>query len=152
MSSNKSKVSNDNRQLSLFEDTTQTPFDRIKHIDEKGECWYARELQPVFDYDTWRRFEETIERAKISCEVSGYLVSEHFAEVGKTIPMPKGAKKLVIDYRLTRYACYLIAMNGDPRKKVIADAQTYFAVQTRKQELIDQNQTNLINSYRLYSP
>lgn len=113
-------------------------FESIKHINEDGqEYWYARELQIVLEYKQWRRFKETIERAKISCEASGYTVSDHFADVGKTIPMPKGAKREVDDFMLSRYACYLIVMNGDPRKEVIAVGQTYFAVKTRQQELID---------------
>ena len=118
--------------------TTEKTFEDIKHIDENGaEFWYARELQVVLDYKQWRRFEQVIEKAKISCENSNINAFEHFADVGKTIKMPKGAVKNINDYKLSRYACYLIAQNGDSRKKVIALAQTYFAVQTRKQELTE---------------
>lgn len=107
-------------------------FENIKHIDEDGnEFWYARELQHVLEYTQWRRFENVIDKAKIACENSNIIVDEHFANVGKTIKMPKGASKNVSDYRLSRYACYLVAQNGDSRKEVIALAHTYFAIQTR---------------------
>ena len=113
-------------------------FEDIKHIDENGvEFWYARELMPVLQYSNWQNFEKIIDKAKISCENSGISVLEHFTDVSKTIKMPKGAEKKILDYKLTRYACYLIAQNGDARKKVIALAQTYFAVQTRKQEITE---------------
>ena len=112
-------------------------FESIKHINENGqEFWYARELQIALDYSQWRRFSETIERAKTACKKSGNDIEEHFAEVGKTIEMPKNARKEIQDYELSRYACYLIVMNGDSRKEVIAVGQTYFAVKTRQQELI----------------
>ena len=112
-------------------------FESIKHINENGqEFWYARELQIALDYSQWRRFNETIERAKVACKKSGNDIEEHFAEVGKTIEMPKNAQKEIPDYELSRYACYLIVMNGDSRKEVIALGQTYFAVKTRQQELI----------------
>lgn len=114
----------------------ESPFDSIRHINEYGaEYWDARELMPVLGYKQWRRFADTIDRAKVSCEVSGNTVSDHFADVGKTIAMPKGATKTISDYHLSRYACYLIAMNGDPRKEAIALAQSYFAIKTREQEL-----------------
>jgi DNA-damage-inducible protein D len=113
-------------------------FESIKHINENGqEFWYARELQIALDYSQWRRFNETIERAKTACEKSENDINEHFAEVGKTIEMPKNAQKEIQDYELSRYACYLIVMNGDSRKEVIALGQTYFAVKTRQQELIE---------------
>ena len=113
-------------------------FEQIKHVNEnEQEFWYARELQEVLEYKQWRRFEDTIERAKNSCQNSGNEISDHFAAVGKTIDMPKGAKKVIKDYMLSRYACYLIVMNGDSRKDVIALGQTYFAIKTRQQELIE---------------
>ena len=123
----------------------KSKFDELAHIDEQSgvEFWYARELQPAFQYAQWRRFAETIERAKIACKNSGNIVENHFADVGKTIPMPKNASKQIPDVKLTRYACYLIAQNGDPRKEEIAFAQSYFAQQTRKQELIEQHMQNL---------
>jgi DNA-damage-inducible protein D len=102
------------------------------------EFWFARDLQKLLDYDKWENFVNVIEKAKIACKNSGQNVPDHFPEVRKTIAMPKGATKEIEDYMLTRYACYLIAQNGDPRKESIAFAQSYFAIQTRKQELIEQ--------------
>ena len=111
-------------------------FEDIKHIDENEiEFWYARKLMPILQYSNWQNFEKIIGKAKISCENSDISVCDHFIDINKTIKMPKGAEKTIKDYKLTRYACYLIAQNGDSRKKVIALAQTYFAVQTRKQEI-----------------
>lgn len=110
-------------------------FEQIKHFNEENyEYWLARELQITLQYTKWANFNKVIETAKIACKISGHLVSDHFAEVGKMIILAKGAKRKVLDYRLTRYACYLIVMNGDPRKEVIALGQTYFAVKTRQQE------------------
>ena len=111
-------------------------FESIKHIDELGnEYWKARELMPVLQYSNWQNFEKIIDKSKIACENSGLDVLEHFTDVSKTIFMPKTASKEINDYRLSRYACYLIAQNGDSRKKTIALAQTYFAIQTRKMEI-----------------
>ena len=120
--------------------TMKQTFDDIMHTTDDGsvEFWYARELMESLGYATWRRFKEAVERAKESCEGAGIEVSDHFAGVGKMIDLPKGAKRKVDDIMLTRYACYLIAQNGDPRKEEIAFAQSYFAVQTRKQELIEE--------------
>lgn len=113
-------------------------FEDIKHIDENNvEYWYARELMSILQYSKWQNFEKILDKAKTSCENSDISVFEHFTDVSKTIKMPKGAEKTIIDCKLTRYACYLIAQNGDPRKEVIALAQTYFAVQTRKQEITE---------------
>ena len=115
-------------------------FESIKHIDEKGmEYWEARELKDILDYTEWRKFENVIEKAKISCKNSELDISNHFVEVDKMVNIGSGAKRIQKDYKLSRYACYLIAQNGDSRKKVISLAQTYFAVQTRRQELIEKN-------------
>ena len=119
-------------------------FESIKHIDENGiEYWYARELQDVLEYTQWRRFENVINKSKISCKKSGFSVIDHFADVGKMVQIGSGAEKEIKDYKLTRYACYIIAQNGDPRKEVIALAQTYFAVQTRKQEITEKEYSML---------
>ena len=113
-------------------------FDNIKHVNEYGqEFWYARELQPVLEYSQWRYLKEAIERAKTACNNSGQNVADHFAEVRKMVDIGSNAKRSVEDYELSRYACYLIVMNGDPRKEIIALGQTYFAVKTRQQELIE---------------
>ncbi|MCK9467368.1 MAG: DNA damage-inducible protein D [Candidatus Absconditabacterales bacterium] len=102
------------------------------------EFWLARDLQKLLGYVKWDNFWDVLQKAKISCNNSGYLISDHFADVRKTIKMPKGATKEIADFMLTRYACYLIAQNGDPRKSQIAFAQTYFATQTRQFEIIQQ--------------
>jgi DNA-damage-inducible protein D len=121
--------------LKRYSDQT---FEEIKHIDENGaEFWFARELQIVLDYSEWRNFENVLEKAKIACQNSRNAVADHFVDVNKTIALAKKAERDIQDYRLSRYACYLIVMNGDPRKEVIAIGQTYFAVKTRQQELID---------------
>lgn len=118
----------------------KSSFDTIVQISEEGnvEFWYARDLMKLLGYERWENFDKAIVRAMESCEASGILVSDHFREVTKLIIAGKGAKRPVKDYMLTRYACYLIAQNGDPKKEEIAFAQSYFAVQTRKQELIEE--------------
>ena len=111
-------------------------FEEIKHYDEDGcEFWYARELMGVLQYAKWQNFKKIIDRAMIACENSEISTKDCFTDVDKPIISGKGKEELIEDYKLNRYACYLIAQNGDSRKKVIALAQTYFAIQTRKQEI-----------------
>lgn len=102
------------------------------------ECWSARDLQVLLGYLKWENFEKVIVKAKEVCKNAGEQVDDHFPDVRKTIAMPKGAEKVIIDLALTRYACYLIAQNGDSRKEEIAFAQNYFAVQTRRAEVVEQ--------------
>lgn len=113
-------------------------FEDIVHREDDTEYWLARELQPLLDYAKWSNFEQVIEKARVACATAGQPVGDHFADVGKMVDVGSGAQREVTDIALSRYACYLIAQNGDPRKEAIAFAMTYFAVQTRKQELIEQ--------------
>ena len=113
-------------------------FDDIRHEADGIEYWYARELMKLLDYVQWRNFDNAINKAMISCENNGNVAEDHFSRINNTIEVGNGALREVEDYMLTRYACYLIAENGDPRKEQIAFAQSYFAVQTRKQELIEE--------------
>ena len=131
-------------EISKKENYTNANFEDIKHIDESGiEFWYARELQLVLNYKEWRKFENVINKAKESCKNSDISVLDCFVDVDKSIISGKGRKSIIKDYKLNRYACYLIAQNGDSRKKVIALAQTYFAVQTRKQEISEKEYSML---------
>ena len=122
---------------------TETLFESIKHINEYGqEFWYARELSKVLEYKDFRNFELTITKAMEACKNSGNIISDHFGEVTEMVPIGSGAKRGFKSYQLSRYACYLIVMNGDSSKPIIALGQTYFAVKTRQQELIE-NYDNL---------
>ena len=117
---------------------TESLFDSIKHINEYGEeFWYARELSKVLNYTEFNKFVPVIKKAMVSCEQSGNDVSDHFAQVSEMVRIGSGAERAFESYELSRCACYLIVMNGDSRKEVIALGQTYFAVKTRQQELIE---------------
>ena len=138
--------------MNKLEKINETVFESIKHIDENGnEYWYARELQNILEYKQWRSINELIKRAKAACKESKNNIDDHFAVQRKMINLAKGAIRKVIDYKLSRYACYLIVMNGNPQKEIIALAQTYFAIQTRKQELLEDEHINLTeDEKRLY--
>ena len=112
-------------------------FENICYLYNEVECWSARELQALLGYSKWENFEKVIDKAKDSCKNAGESIEDHFPDVRKTIAMPKTAEKEIVDLLLTRYACYLIAQNGDARKEEIAFAQNYFAVQTRRAELVE---------------
>ena len=123
--------------MNEIKEYTEKMFENIKHIDENGnEYWYARELMPLLEYSKWERFSNAINNAKTSCIKSGYDINDHFPEVGKMVQIGSKTSRKLVDYKLSRYACYLIVQNGDSRKEAIALGQTYFAIQTRKQELI----------------
>jgi len=113
-------------------------FEESAYTQNGVEYWMARDIQKLLDYAEWRNFLLVVDKAKIACMNSGQNIGDHFVDVNKTIPMPKGAEKDIQDIMLTRFACYLIAQNGDPRKEQIAFAQSYFAIQTRKQELLEE--------------
>ncbi len=131
---------------------TERVFEDIKHIDENGnEYWFARELQVVLDYKKWQKFINVINDSIVACKQSNQLIDDHFTQVGKMIKLGKGGTRIINDYKLSRYACYLIVQNSDPRKEVVALGQTYFAVQTRKQELSEKEYYNLTeDEKRLY--
>ena len=119
-------------------------FDSIKHIDEFGhEYWYARELMVVLEYNKWQKFKEVINKAIETCNNSNYISRDHFTQAGKMVIIGSNASRTITDYKLSRYACYLIVQNGDSRKEAIALAQTYFAIQTRRQELNDKKYSEL---------
>ena len=112
-------------------------FERVCYLYNGMECWSARELMEIFEYAKWSNFLKVVEKAKFSCENADSSVSDHFADVGKMVSLGSGSERQIEDIALTRYACYLIAQNGDPAKNPVAFAQTYFAVQTRKQEIVE---------------
>ena len=138
--------------MNEIKEYTAKVFEDIKHIDENGhEYWLARELQNILGYNQWRSINDLIERAKIACKESNNNIDDHFALYRKKIKLAKSATRKVIDYKLSRYACYLIVMNGNPKKEIIALGQTYFAIQTRKQELSEKEYNELTeDEKRLY--
>jgi DNA-damage-inducible protein D len=138
--------------MNEIKEYTEKLFEDIKHIDENNnEYWLARELQQVLEYREWRKFNNVINKAIIACKNSKVMKEEHFVQVDKTIKMPRNASKIINDYKLSRYACYLIVQNADSKKEVIALGQTYFAIQTRKQELSEKEYNELSeDEKRLY--
>ena len=122
----------------------ETIFESIKHINEYGmEYWLARELMPLLEYNKWENFHKVIKKAMIACKASNNSVSDHFPEVRKMVSIGSGATRKKVDYELSRYACYLIVQNSDPKKESVALGQTYFAVQTRRQELSEKEYSEL---------
>ena len=138
--------------MNEIKEYTEKIFENIKHIDENGnEYWFARELQNILGYHQWRSINDLIERAKVACQESKYNIDDHFAVQRKMIKLAKCATRNIVDYKLSRYACYLIVMNGNPKKEIIALGQTYFAIQTRKQELNEKEYSELTeDEKRLY--
>lgn len=138
--------------MNQIKEYSETTFESIKHVNELGiEFWYARELMQALEYSRWGNFEKVIEKAKLACKLSENLISDHFADVSKMVTIGSNAQRKQGDYELSRYACYLIVQNADSRKQVVAFGQTYFAVQTRKQEIteeyfnsLDENKKRLI--------
>ena len=130
--------------MNVIEQYEMSSFEAIKHIDEYGnEYWEARELYKVLEYAKWQKFLNVVGKAIIACNNSRNEEKDHFTQVGKMINVGKTASRTIKDYSLSRYACYLIVQNGDPRKEIIALGQTYFAIQTRKQELSEQSYNEL---------
>ena len=130
--------------MNELEKINETIFESIKHVDDDGnEYWYARELQYILGYNQWRSINDLIKRAKVACKESDNNIHDHFAVQRKMIDIGSNTQREVLDYKLSRYACYLIVMNGNPKKEIIALAQTYFAIQTRKQELLEEEYNSL---------
>ena len=126
-----------------IDDLLKSPFEKIKQINEEGfEYWSARDLAKLLEYAQWRNFENAISKAKESCKNNGYEVEDHFADVSNMVELGSGATREVDDYRLSRFACYLIVQNADPSKKNVAMGQAYFAIKTRQKELIEEEEND----------
>ena len=138
--------------MNELKEYTERLFEDIKHIDESGnEFWYARELQKVLKYKEWRNFNKILNRAKEACKNSEININSQLVEVNKLSKRNNNTYVTIQDYKLSRYACYLIVMNGNPKKEIIALGQTYFAIQTRKQELSEKEYSSLTeDEKRLY--
>lgn len=137
--------------MNTIEKYNEITFEKIKHFDKFGnEYWEARELMDALGYSKWGNFKKVIDKAKITCDISNNNVTEHFADAGKVLIVGNNAKMNIDDYNLSRYACYLIVQNADPRKKSVALGQTYFAVQTRKQELTELEYSKLSEDEKDY--
>ena len=130
--------------MNEIKEYTEKMFEDIKRIDENGrEYWSARELQKVLGYNQWRSIDELIGKAKVACRESKNTIDDHFALQCKMVNIGSKTTRNIVDYKLSRYACYLIVMNGNPKKEIIALGQTYFAIQTRKQELSEKEYSEL---------
>ncbi len=130
-----------------IDDLLKSPFEKIKRISEDGyEYWSARDLSKLLEYTQWRNFENVISKAKISCKNNNEDINNHFADVSDMVEIGSGAEREVDDYRLSRFACYLIVQNADPSKINVALGQAYFAIKTRQKELIEEDQARLIQS------
>ena len=130
--------------MNEIKEYTEKVFEYIKHGDEFGnEYWLARELQQVLEQKKWQTFVNVIENAKLACEQSKFIIDDHFTQVGRMVDIGSKTSRNIVDYKLSRYACYLIVQNADSKKEVVALGQTYFAVQTRKQELMEKEYDNL---------
>ena len=137
--------------MNELEQYQERMFEEIRHVDEEGrEFWYARELAKALKYTEWRKFEGVIEKAKMACEGSSNKVIDHFVGSAKMVGLGSGSKRKVNDYKLSRYACYLIVQNADSRKKEVALGQTYFAIQTRKQEILSKNYEDLTETEKRF--
>lgn len=135
-----------NTELELYKEQN---FEEIKHVNSEGiEYWFARELLKVLEYTDWRNFVKVINKAIIACDNSNNNSKDHFVEINKMVGLGSGAKRKIEDFILTRYACYLIVQNADSSKQVVALGQTYFAIQTRRQELLDNEIKNLSEDER----
>ena len=136
--------------MNEIKEYTEKVFEDIKHIDENGnDYWLARELMPVLEYTLWQRFSNVIRKALENCKNSNNNVLDHFISADKMVNIGSNTTRNISDYKLSRYACYLIVLNCDPRKKVIALAKTYFAIQTRKQELSEKEYNELTEDEKM---